>query len=999
MPREGALNTGPSCFHPVPIDDMNSTKFIFLLGLLAFARISHAQWESVPNTALRDVCPANNFLGTGTYAYAFRDQCHNVYNAWNSAVIDKRGRMIIIGGGHSDYRGNEVYAFNPSTGVLSRLNDPSPWDAADSNAEVNPDGTPATRHTWGGLVYLEEVDGIFMWEGASFGAAPLRKTWMLYFNADGSINTSVGAAGWVDKLPGGINVTAGGGSSRGARCVKDVTQDEPSVLCHWGSNNSLLRYKHTSNVWEGLTSFSATIAPSAATMAIDPNRRLLIWFGNDYNTGTRAIKYVNLNPDDSWANSGDIWTPQATPTRSYTVVDISSQVTGCDAVLATDEPGVAWDPVFGRFLLYSGTGSTPYLFDIATRTCVAQPYTSGGPTGSTGLIANGILGKWSYSPAVGKFIAANNADANIYMFTLHKTPVVGLGASTYTCYDPDGDGYGKGETCTGADSDPFDNTVWNATQALAKYTTLDNYYARMGYAPVRKWFLAPSTATPPGNNATCVVNDETKPCLNYLSGSGSPAWNTQASGDALILRDGWNGRIAAPGSGSAGNPKYALAYPGETPVIDPVALASSAINLNDVGWWVFDGVDTQNTDVFAGTSSWTGSTYTSSNNVFRNGFSQDGGNVYKMFNGLSWYSFEGMVWKNGVSMSEHTIYLGSRNLPSTEMVFRNFIAYRGLNSNIHLNGRMRYLMENFLIYDNANSIQNLDLQMGTSDSVIRNGVLMDGGNSNIAIGNYFSGKCNPFYPTDGTDTYICPFHNTRNVFENLVLWQSGNAWNATGTGSGCPANIANCDAVNVSTYNWAGPIGGPYDYRGFVGGNTWRNIVFANYGNNNAQPRIRYYQNQVNSGATTDCNSLCQAGMLADKYENVILYNTDGLGNTSAAKFMRKGSALGTTEYTCSTATAPAVLAKNTNCTVANPLFVRANISEYATPGVFDFRLQSTSPAKNAGTRGAMYPQWDTVGNAYSIAAPSIGAYEYVAATAGFSIRIGGGTMRGGTIR
>jgi hypothetical protein len=57
--------------------------------------------DEIPNTHLRDQCPANDFRGTG---YPFHDACGGVTTPQNSAVFDtKRNRLILWGGGHQDY--------------------------------------------------------------------------------------------------------------------------------------------------------------------------------------------------------------------------------------------------------------------------------------------------------------------------------------------------------------------------------------------------------------------------------------------------------------------------------------------------------------------------------------------------------------------------------------------------------------------------------------------------------------------------------------------------------------------------------------------------------------------------------------------------------------------------------------------------------------------------------------------------------------------------------
>ena len=66
-------------------------------------------WNELPNTMLRDQCPVGK-------DYAFQYYCKAVTNAWSGGAYDtKRGQLYIWGGGHADYKGNEIYALDIST--------------------------------------------------------------------------------------------------------------------------------------------------------------------------------------------------------------------------------------------------------------------------------------------------------------------------------------------------------------------------------------------------------------------------------------------------------------------------------------------------------------------------------------------------------------------------------------------------------------------------------------------------------------------------------------------------------------------------------------------------------------------------------------------------------------------------------------------------------------------------------------------------------------------
>src|SRR6185295_4835097 len=98
-------------------------------------------WFAAPNTKIRPLCPTT----TGN--------CANVIGAWSGGAFDPvHNQMLIFGGGHGDYSGNEVYAFQLSSLSWVRLTDPSP-DSYKSQDPL-PDGKPVSRHSYDGLSYV-----------------------------------------------------------------------------------------------------------------------------------------------------------------------------------------------------------------------------------------------------------------------------------------------------------------------------------------------------------------------------------------------------------------------------------------------------------------------------------------------------------------------------------------------------------------------------------------------------------------------------------------------------------------------------------------------------------------------------------------------------------------------------------------------------------------------------------------------------------------------------
>ena len=82
-------------------------------------------WTDLSSTVMQNVCPPNNYGGQN---YNFYTLCANVINAWNGGIADTlRNRLIIWGGGHQNYSGNEVFSLNLAANppAFSLLTEPS----------------------------------------------------------------------------------------------------------------------------------------------------------------------------------------------------------------------------------------------------------------------------------------------------------------------------------------------------------------------------------------------------------------------------------------------------------------------------------------------------------------------------------------------------------------------------------------------------------------------------------------------------------------------------------------------------------------------------------------------------------------------------------------------------------------------------------------------------------------------------------------------------------
>lgn len=320
------------------------------------ATMSPDTWMTVPDSKMRSVAPTNGQFA-GTWGVGGPGM---VIAAWGGGALDtQRSRLILWGGGHADYYGNELYAFDIPTLKWSRLTDPTVSPVMDQ--EVNADGTPNSRHTYGGLAYIAHADKFFGQAGslAGIGFAKCDLTWTFDFVAKT----------WTNRAPA---TTPGGGF--GVCCAYD-----PASKKLWWGGAGLWSYDYDTNTWTKRNDDGFYYN----TMALDSKRGQLLVIGNNsfFSYDIKNANYTKQN-----------WT-----------------TTGATSIIAAGNPGFDYDPTVDRFVGWAG--GAPLLLDPAAKTWV-----QGSSTGAAGPGSNGIYGRWRYVPTVNAFVVVTSSDDNVYFY-------------------------------------------------------------------------------------------------------------------------------------------------------------------------------------------------------------------------------------------------------------------------------------------------------------------------------------------------------------------------------------------------------------------------------------------------------------------------------------------------------------------------------------------------------------------------------------------------------
>lgn len=337
-------------------------------------------WYAVPDSALDRVCPEE------TKEYDFRGNCRYVIEAWNSAIADtKSNRLIIWGGGHADYAGNEIYAFDLASLRMQRLNDPSPVNTSGKCVETLSDGKPNSRHTYAGLAYIAHANQMFSFGGSLNQCGFLgNATWTL----------DLATLEWKNMKPEGGTPAASPGA------ISDYDPNSRMVFLH--DTADFWQYDYEKNRYKKVGA-NQTINYHMNGV-IDPKRKIFLAAGAAGAAGG-GLKEISIAPGSNYSMHD--WTSAASKT--------------CGTLLNANYPGLAYDSALDSIVGWPNFGDTVYLFNPDSKSCTAATFAGGPPDSShsgSAHTSNGTFGRFRYFPEKDVFVLINQANSSVYILRL-----------------------------------------------------------------------------------------------------------------------------------------------------------------------------------------------------------------------------------------------------------------------------------------------------------------------------------------------------------------------------------------------------------------------------------------------------------------------------------------------------------------------------------------------------------------------------------------------------
>ncbi len=351
-----------------------------------------------------------------------------IIRAWSSFAWDsKRGNIILYGGGHANYSGNDVYFWRGATRKWERASLPSEvrqdsvghWLAVDG-----PYNAPSSAHTYDNAVYLPVVDRFLTLGGAAFNngwnyvledgagrtgpylfdpnrADPMKVggTTGSHIQCGGPHPEIVGGRMWSnrDAFRNGTFSMPSGYSFINA-CTAYAQEHGKDVVYVRQTRAGLYRYTvgdvrdPTTDTWEKVGTYWDGPGDQVAC-GYDPVRGLFV------RTATNDVPFVFWDLAEPGVYNRDQTVVPADPSGEFAAMLDAMSIRYC---------GFDFDPPRARFALWCGGGRVWVLeppsqpstegWTIRPQPMPKQPVPSA--EGGTG-----ILGKWEYAPNLDAFVA------------------------------------------------------------------------------------------------------------------------------------------------------------------------------------------------------------------------------------------------------------------------------------------------------------------------------------------------------------------------------------------------------------------------------------------------------------------------------------------------------------------------------------------------------------------------------------------------------------------
>lgn len=371
--------------------------------------------------------------------------------AWSGFAWDpNRGDLILYGGGHAQYGGNDVYRWHGTTRVWERASLPSEitQDALNNYRAIDgPDNAPVAAHTYDNSIFLPILDRFLTFGGAAYnngdaylrdnGAGVSRYTGPYVWDpSKGDPNKVGGTTGshvvrvapYPDVVGGqmwqnrdiklNLAVTPNLPSSHVSGCTGYAVEGGKDVVyvgarTGGGVADHLFRYvindinTPSTDTWTKIGGYWD--GPQTETVcAFDPVQKLFVRLGNK----TRPFMYWNVNTPSASGNF------EVALSFTEASGDLMARLNA--GTLDIRNCGFDLDPVRRNYVLWCGGSDVwtlkPPVTIGPTGWVLQKQVVPAGSAPSTAL-GTGILGKWKYISNIDAFMGLQDSTAgNVWIY-------------------------------------------------------------------------------------------------------------------------------------------------------------------------------------------------------------------------------------------------------------------------------------------------------------------------------------------------------------------------------------------------------------------------------------------------------------------------------------------------------------------------------------------------------------------------------------------------------
>ena len=435
--------------------------------------------------------------------FGYTSLCPGRLEDWTGGIYDTSYSRLVTGmGGHAGYLGNEFVVTDMRTHTSYVTAHPSPFNISGTGSvpctmtspfETYCDGTPGSRHTYNGLVYLPDQQVMLMFGGGLTSGNNSSSTYSLDLgwpssayppaacvgtpgNTPGTFNTLCQDSNlftWICKNQATCTVAADWASlwTQKATVIPGTTCNEHDaalyeagkvifLLCN---GQFLQKYDYIADSYTTLPSLAFSML--AGQIVADQSRGILILVGAGtlgfiYMDGHDSYVFHDESPGQSSGPCGALF-PSSGFYGFYEGAEMDPNDNKLVVIFPGGNDGISFIP----------GDNTVYIFDPSNWSCTTELVSGGPPPLFNG--GNGLLSRWRYSPSEHGFVISTDINVDVFLYQRDVDVPTGLGHSTLAsggpCLDLDGDGYGVGAGCLGPDADDFDPAVHSTAQVISTY--------------------------------------------------------------------------------------------------------------------------------------------------------------------------------------------------------------------------------------------------------------------------------------------------------------------------------------------------------------------------------------------------------------------------------------------------------------------------------------------------------------------------------------------------